>query len=118
MLAEQFITTCRKDTPALTLLQIEELLGELPAWEIGDDGGLLFLMHRYAFRNFADALQFSNAVGALADAADHHPQLIVEWGGLTVRWWTHVIGGLHRNDFIMAARCDRAYQQHVAGALA
>jgi len=43
----------------------------------------------------------------LADAEDHHPTLLVEWGRVTVSWWTHSLGGLHRNDFVMAARTDR-----------
>ncbi len=42
----------------------------------------------------------------MADLEDHHPQLVVEWGRLQVSWWTHAIGGLHMNDFVLAARCD------------
>ena len=54
-------------------------------------------------RHFA----FTNRVGALAEAEDHHPALLTEWGRVTVTWWTHKIRGLHRNDFIMASKTNR-----------
>lgn len=61
----------------------------------------------YKFRDFAQALSFTNKVGALAEAQGHHPALLTEWGKVTVMWWTHKIGGLHKNDFIMAAKTDK-----------
>ena len=54
---------------------------------------------------------FANAIGGAAEEQGHHPALLVEWGKVTVSWWTHAIGGLHRNDFIMAARTDALYEQ-------
>lgn len=60
----------------------------------------------FKFNDFAAALAFTNKVGALAEEQDHHPLIITEWGRVTIQWWTHVIKGLHRNDFIMAARVD------------
>jgi len=60
----------------------------------------------FTFPDFAAALAFTNRVGATAEAEDHHPALLTEWGRVTVTWWTHSIKGLHRNDFIMAARTD------------
>ena len=59
--------------------------------------------------NFVEALAFTNAIGALAEAAGHHPALTTEWGRVTVGWWTHAIGGLHRNDFVMAAKTAERY---------
>ncbi len=64
----------------------------------------------YKFKNFAEALAFTNRVGALAEQENHHPALLTEWGKTTVAWWTHEINGLHRNDFVMAAKCDALYQ--------
>jgi 4a-hydroxytetrahydrobiopterin dehydratase len=52
------------------------------------------------------ALAFTDRIGALAEAEGHHPALLTEWGKVRVEWWTHKIGGLHRNDFIMAAKTD------------
>jgi 4a-hydroxytetrahydrobiopterin dehydratase len=67
------------------------------------------LQRAFKFKNFAEALQFTNQVGALAEEEGHHPALLTEWGKVTVTWWTHKIKGLHRNDFIMAAKTDELY---------
>jgi 4a-hydroxytetrahydrobiopterin dehydratase len=61
----------------------------------------------FLFKNFKHALAFTNAVGEIAEAEGHHPGLLTEWGKVTVTWWSHSIKGLHRNDFIMAARTDK-----------
>lgn len=61
----------------------------------------------YKFRNFQEALDFTNRVGALAELVDHHPEICLTWGKATVTIWTHSIGGLSEADFIFAARCDR-----------
>ena len=63
----------------------------------------------FRFKDFAGALGFANRVGALAEAENHHPAILVEWGRTTVTWWTHKVRGLHRNDFFMAAKTDRAH---------
>ncbi len=73
--------------------------------------GIQRLEREFAFDTFADALQFTDAVGQLAEAEGHHPALLTEWGKVTVTWWTHTIGGLHRNDFILAAKTDTLYAQ-------
>ena len=49
----------------------------------------------------------NDEVAKLADEADHHPRIVIEWGKVTIDWWTHAIGGLHRNDFVMAARVNK-----------
>ncbi len=71
--------------------------------------GIERLERVFKFRNFAEALAFSNKVGEIAEEEDHHPAILTEWGRVTVTWWTHKIKGLHRNDFIMAAKTDRVY---------
>ncbi|MEP0825876.1 MAG: 4a-hydroxytetrahydrobiopterin dehydratase, partial [Nitrososphaera sp.] len=60
----------------------------------------------FAFKDFAEALAFTNRVGAIAEQEGHHPDILTEWGKVTVSWWTHKIKGLHKNDFIMAAKTD------------
>lgn len=97
---------CRGDLPALDEAQIAELLGQLEGWHVEYRDGVAQLEKRYRAGNFRQAMDFAVRVGELAEAEDHHPALRVEWGRLTVTWWTHAIGGLHRNDFIMAARTD------------
>jgi len=68
------------------------------------------LSRQYRFDDFSRALEFTNQVAALAEAEDHHPRIVTEWGAVQVSWWTHTVRGLHYNDFIMAARCDGVYK--------
>jgi 4a-hydroxytetrahydrobiopterin dehydratase len=79
---------------------------QVPEWQIVPRDGVDRLERVFPFPDFASALRFTNRVGQIAEAEGHHPALLTEWGRVTVTWWTHKIGGLHRNDFIMAARTD------------
>lgn len=81
----------------------DELLAQLPDWSIDAQGRL---RRRYAFANFLDALGFTNRLGEIAEAQGHHPDLELGWGYVTVHLITHDVGGLSRNDFIVAARID------------
>jgi 4a-hydroxytetrahydrobiopterin dehydratase len=99
---------CRADSPRVSGAQASEYLQQIPEWQIVQQNGIDRLQRIYTFKNFQQALDFTNRVGAIAEAEQHHPLIITEWGRVTVQWWTHKIGGLHRNDFIMAARTDRA----------
>ena len=101
---------CRGGEPPLTPDEIAALLRETPGWQIVQpEDGIARLERAFAFPDFAAALAFTDAIGALAEAEGHHPALLTEWGRVTVTWWTHAIKGLHRNDFIMAARTSAAY---------
>jgi 4a-hydroxytetrahydrobiopterin dehydratase len=60
----------------------------------------------FRFRDFKEALEFTNRVGALAEEEGHHPAILTEWGQVTVTLWTHKIRALHRNDFLIAAKID------------
>ena len=86
--------------------QVEEWMSQLPAWDIVIDQGVKKLRREFLFPDFVAALAFTNRVGDLAEQFDHHPALLTEWGKVTVSWWTHSLGGLHRNDFILAAKTD------------
>lgn len=99
----------QKDTPALTEQQAARLLQQIPDWEIKTRDGVRQLQRGYSFKNFVDAMAFANRITELAEQENHHPSIQVEWGKATVTWWTHTIKGLHQNDFVMAARSDRAY---------
>jgi 4a-hydroxytetrahydrobiopterin dehydratase len=72
--------------------------------------GIQRLRRAFSFGDFAQALEFTKKVGELAEEERHHPALLTEWGRTTVTSWTHKINGLHRNDFIMAAKTDELYQ--------
>ncbi|MEQ9547344.1 MAG: 4a-hydroxytetrahydrobiopterin dehydratase [Marinobacter sp.] len=108
-LTTQSCEACRADAPKVTEEEKQKLQGEVPDWQLVELDGEEQLKRVFKFRNFAEALAFTNTIGELAEAEGHHPAILLEWGKVTVRWWTHKIGGLHRNDFIMAARTDAAY---------
>jgi 4a-hydroxytetrahydrobiopterin dehydratase len=105
-LADQKCEACRADSPRVSAVEALDLLRDIPEWEIVQQDGIERLQRTYPFQNFVTALAFTNAIGRIAEDAQHHPLLITEWGRVTVQWWTHAIRGLHRNDFILAARSD------------
>lgn len=114
LLSEKQCTACRADAIPLTQAQIEAGLQELPTWQLVQANGVNQLVRLYKFVNFLSAMQFAQRVGDLAESAQHHPAILVEWGKVEVRWWTHKIRGLHENDLIMAAKTEELYQKGVA----
>jgi 4a-hydroxytetrahydrobiopterin dehydratase len=106
-LTEMKCTACRGDEPPLTADEISRLQPEVPEWQVVERDGIKRLERVLRFPDFAAALAFTNKVGELAEEEEHHPALLTEWGRVTVTWWTHKLKGLHRNDFIMAAKTDR-----------
>jgi len=98
---------CRGGEPVLTDDEIAALRPQVPEWVVSEVEGIRQLERVFKFKNFVQALEFTNRVGALAEEEGHHPALLTEWGRVTVTWWTHKIKGLHRNDFIMAAKTDQ-----------
>jgi len=109
--SEMKCTACRGDEPTLTDDEIAELLPQVPDWQVVEREGVKRLERVFQFGNFAQALAFTNKVGDQAEEEGHHPALLTEWGKVTVTWWTHKIGGLHQNDFIMAARTDELSEE-------
>ena len=109
LLGRGFVARDEEDI-ALTKDDHTTLRAEIPEWDIASEGDADKLLRVYRFKNFAAALDFTNRIGALAEEVDHHPHLTLQWGQVRVEWWTHEIGGLHRNDFVMAARSDLAYE--------
>lgn len=105
-LSRQRCEPCRPGTPPASAEEIERLAREVPDWRVVEREGVWRLERTFTFPDFATALAFTTRVGALAEAEGHHPALLTEWGRVTVAWWTHAVGGLHRNDFIMAAKTD------------
>jgi 4a-hydroxytetrahydrobiopterin dehydratase len=108
-LAGETCVPCRGGEPTLGEDELEALLPEIPGWRVEERGGVKRLERSFRFPDFASALEFTVGVGGKAEEAGHHPALLTEWGRVTVSWWTHAIGGLHRNDFVMAARTDGVY---------
>jgi 4a-hydroxytetrahydrobiopterin dehydratase len=92
----------------------QELLKQLErGWQLNKDGHLERL---YTFKNFAQALDFVNKVGVVAEAEGHHPDLYLAWGKCKVEIWTHKISGLTESDFYLAAKADRSFESFRASA--
>jgi len=105
-LTQMKCVACRGGEPTVTESEITEYKPLVPDWAIIERDNIRQLERVFKFKNFVEALAFTNKVGELAENEGHHPAILTEWGRVTVTWWTHKIKGLHRNDFIMAAKTD------------
>ncbi len=105
ILAERCVP-CHRGSPLATAEEEAELTPLIPEWTKKERNSVPRLTRTFRIRDYADALAFTQRVGELAEAEGHHPSLVTEWGKVTVSWRTHAIRGLHRNDFLMAAKTD------------
>ncbi len=108
---------CSGDEAALAQYEIEAFLEQVPEWELDQPKKVPKITRRFSFDDFAQALSFTNRVGEIAEQQGHHPRITTEWGKVKVTWWTHKIGGLHANDFIMASKTNKMYQDFFGEAL-
>ena len=104
-LASGSCEACRIDAPIVSDDEASLLIKEIEGWDLINDG-VKKLKKEFSFSNYSDSVDFSNKVADMADKEDHHPQIILEWGKVTVIWWSHKIKGLHKNDFICAAKTN------------
>ena len=104
---------CEAGEPRLTETEVAWYQPQVPGWTIVMQNNCQSLERVFRFVNFREALAFTNRIGWWAEDAGHYPALLTEWGHVTVTWWTPKVKGLHRNDFIMAARTDKVYQELV-----
>lgn len=95
---------CEGGTMPLQLRDIEPLLAQVKEWRLGTLGRSI--SKEFTFKNFADALAFTNKVGEIAEREGHHPDIMLSWGKVGIELSTHAIGGLSENDFILAAKID------------
>lgn len=105
-LAKQACEACRADAPKVSDEELAQLMKLIPEWQPVVVDGVLQLQRQFKFKNFKQAMAFANRLADLAEEEGHHPGILTEWGKVTVTWWSHSIKGLHRNDFIMAAKTD------------
>ena len=105
-LKESKCEACTIDAPLVSDSEAKILLLELDSWVIENVSGINQLIKTYKFSNYAESLDFSNKVADLAESEDHHPKIVLEYGSVEVSWWSHKIKGLHKNDFICAAKTD------------
>jgi 4a-hydroxytetrahydrobiopterin dehydratase len=107
-LANKSCVPCRGGVPALETGKINELLEELGGgWKVAAGH---HLEKEFAFHDFANALVFTNEVGAIAEREGHHPDIFLAWGVVRLTIWTHKIDGLTESDFILAAKADAAFR--------
>ena len=111
-LTEMKCVACNKDSPNVTEKEISDLQPMIPGWELLKVNEVNRLENSYKFNNFVDAMAFSIQVGIISEEEGHHPAILTEWGRVKISWWTHKIKGLHKNDFIMAAKTDQLYSDN------
>lgn len=113
-LAQKTCVPCRGGVPPLSPAETAPLLAQLDSsWRIvsredSKRGSVSLLERTYRFDDFAAAMRAAVTVGEIAEQQQHHPDLTIAWGRLSVEIWTHKIGGLTESDFILAAKCDEA----------
>lgn len=112
-LADEKCVPCRGGIPPLPAERVQTLLQQLGrGWSLNKDGHIERL---FTFKNFAQALDFVNKVGAVAEAEGHHPDMYLSWGKCRIELWTHKINGLTESDFYMAAKADREFEPFRSG---
>ena len=109
-LSESSCEACREGAPVLSDSEISELMKETPSWIIHEEDGVKRLVCSFAFSSYRDSLDFTNKIARMAEDEDHHPEIILEWGNVTISWWSHKIKGLHKNDFICASKTDNIFK--------
>ncbi len=109
-LTKEKCEACREGAPRASAAEIKEFLSTVPHWSVVTREDIPRLERIFEFADFAGALAFTNLVGRIAEEEGHHPAILTEWGRVTVSWWTHKIRGLHRNDFIMAAKTNSTFE--------
>ena len=103
-LAARDCVPCRGGVPPLEAAENQDLLAQLGNdWQVIDDH---HLQKKFKLKNFAEALAFTNQVGAIAEAQNHHPDIYLAWGKVKITIWTHKIDGLTESDFVFAAKCE------------
>ena len=110
-LAKQECQACQVGATPLAGAELTQALQELPNWELQPSPQPM-LVRNYAVKDFNAALRFANKIGTLADKHNHHPCIMIEWGKVTVQWWTHKINNIHLTDAILAAKTDELFSAH------
>jgi 4a-hydroxytetrahydrobiopterin dehydratase len=104
-LAARSCVPCRGGIPPLSAEAAQGLLREAAGWRLEQNATRL--ERRFEFRDFVEAMKFVNRVADLAEREGHHPDFAIHWNKVDLTLWTHKIGGLHENDFIVAAKVNR-----------
>jgi 4a-hydroxytetrahydrobiopterin dehydratase len=104
-IASRHCVACRGGTPPLSEKEARAWLAGVSLWSLQE--GATRLQRRFEFKDFLQAMEFVNRVAEIAETEGHHPDIAIHWNKVDLVLWTHAIGGLHENDFIVAAKVDR-----------
>lgn len=105
-LSRQRCQPCQLGSRPLPHEDVTRLLSTVPRWKKLSVDNMERIQREYHFKDFRSGFDFAYKLAALSERENHHPTLFIEWGQVTVTWWTHKVNGLHLNDFIMAAKTD------------
>ena len=108
-LSQRKCAACRVGSPSVTDSEVKEFFNNFDGWELIKDKGVRKIQKSFPFPDFEKALDFTAQIGFLAEDQGHHPSIRLDWGRVSVTWWTHKIKDLHMNDFIMASKTDDLY---------
>ena len=114
-LTRESCVPCRGGVPTLDDAETAALLPQVPGWMVAEVGGVKRIQREFTFPDFRTAMDFAVQVGELAEREQHHPDIHLAWGRVTVETWTHKISGLHQNDFILAAKVNEVFAQGRTG---
>ena len=103
-LTQKKCVPCEGGLSPLSVTEAKAMLKEVPGWQLANGGNAI--KRRFEFRDFQGALSFVNKAGAIAEEEGHHPDITFGWGYAECLLWTHAIGGLHENDFIVASKIN------------
>jgi 4a-hydroxytetrahydrobiopterin dehydratase len=104
---------CRKDLPGMTLIQAQRYKTKTPTWSIEKSAKAMRLVKTFAFPDRKHSRQFVRLVERQSDLQNHHARIVLNDNAIQIEWWTHVIQGLHKNDFIMAAKTDKIFENFI-----
>ena len=108
ILSRKTCSACEIGAPLVPNDKQIQLLDDLDGWDI-DHSGTSKLNKKFKFINYEDSVKFVNLIVDLAESENHHPKITLEWGSVSLEWWSHKIKGLHMNDFICAAKSDELF---------
>ncbi len=101
---------CTPESRPVSIIEKTTYSKEIPYWSIQKFDNIEQLVRHFPMSNYTEAVELANNISDLAERQGHHPSIETETGNVTVKWWSHQIAGLHKNDFIMAAKTDRLYR--------
>ena len=106
-LVQKKCVPCEGGEPPLKQDEIEKLKAQVPDWEVTTVDGHPSLGKTFKFKNFVGSIDFVNKVKDIAESEGHHPDVNIHWDTVRLENWTHATGGLHENDFILAAKINK-----------